>query len=98
MWRAPAAAPTDAEWAGRAMIEVSDAIKCPTVAMQLTGAKKVQQALAAPGAAEDSCLANEAAAAAQVRHERAAQPQPKPQPQQGHLKDPILLPTNRAKP
>ena len=38
-------------------------------------------AMASPGASEDSFLANEAAAAAQVRQERAAQPQPQPQPE-----------------
>jgi len=42
--------PTEQEWAARRMIESSDAIKCPTLAYQLSGAKKVQQALAAPKA------------------------------------------------
>ncbi|GAA5916563.1 hypothetical protein JCM8208_007703 [Rhodotorula glutinis] len=43
-------APTDyytpAEWDTRLVIERSRAIKCPSVAMQLAGAKKVQQVLA----------------------------------------------------
>ena len=37
------------EWDARLLIERSRAIKCPTVAMQLAGAKKVQQVLAEPG-------------------------------------------------
>ncbi|KPV72466.1 uncharacterized protein RHOBADRAFT_18343 [Rhodotorula graminis WP1] len=45
-------APTDyytaAEWDTRLVIERSRAIKCPSVAMQLAGAKKVQQVLASP--------------------------------------------------
>ena len=36
------------DWATRLLIERSTAIKCPTVALQLAGAKKVQQVLAAP--------------------------------------------------
>lgn len=44
--------PSEAEWAGRAKIERSSAVKCPTVAYQLAGAKKVQQDLAAPGVLE----------------------------------------------
>ncbi|BGP50025.1 Glutathione synthetase [Rhodotorula kratochvilovae] len=45
-------APTDyytpAEWATRLLIERSRAVKCPSVGMQLAGAKKVQQVLASP--------------------------------------------------
>lgn len=41
--------PSDVEWATRLLIERSMAIKCPTVALQLAGAKKVQQVLAEPG-------------------------------------------------
>ncbi|GJN92840.1 hypothetical protein Rhopal_005878-T1 [Rhodotorula paludigena] len=45
-------APTDyytpAEWSTRALIERSLAIKCPSIAMQLAGAKKVQQVLSSP--------------------------------------------------
>ena len=43
---------SDKEWQARAVIEASNAIKCPTVAYQLAGTKKVQQALAAPGIIE----------------------------------------------
>ena len=41
--------PTETEWATRLLLERSYAIKCPTVALQLAGAKKVQQVLASPG-------------------------------------------------
>ena len=44
--------PTEAEWEARAMLELSRAVKCPSVAYQLVGAKKVQQRLAAPGQLE----------------------------------------------
>lgn len=37
--------PTEAEWNARIMIEKSTAIKCPTIAQQLAGTKKVQQVL-----------------------------------------------------
>lgn len=40
--------PTEREWAGRALIERSFAIKCPSIAYHLAGTKKVQQALADP--------------------------------------------------
>lgn len=40
------------EWTGRAMIEQSCAAKCPSVAMQLAGCKKVQQLLDAPDGVE----------------------------------------------
>merc|ERR1711939_67867 len=43
---------SDKEWQARAVIEASNAIKCPTVAYQMGGTKKVQQALAAPGIIE----------------------------------------------
>ncbi|GAA5977581.1 hypothetical protein JCM10908_005028 [Rhodotorula pacifica] len=50
-WRT-AYAPTDyytsQEWATRLLVEQSRAIKCPSVGMQLAGAKKVQQVLAEP--------------------------------------------------
>ena len=42
----------DAEWDARRLIERSNATKCPTVAMQLAGSKKVQQDLAKPGVVE----------------------------------------------
>ncbi|KXZ48946.1 hypothetical protein GPECTOR_24g236 [Gonium pectorale] len=44
--------PGEAEWAARELIERSDAAKCPTVAYQLAGTKKVQQDLASPGVLE----------------------------------------------
>lgn len=40
------------EWEARLIIERSLSIKCPTVAYQLVGAKKVQQVLAIPGRLE----------------------------------------------
>lgn len=40
------------EWAARLLVERSAAVKCPSIDYHLTGAKKVQQALAAPGALE----------------------------------------------
>jgi len=44
--------PSELHWEGRLLLERSLAIKCPSVAYQLVGAKKVQQALALPGALE----------------------------------------------
>lgn len=44
--------PSDIEWAGRAKLERCAAVKCPSVAYQLAGAKKVQQDLARPGVVE----------------------------------------------
>ncbi|KAF5838970.1 homoglutathione synthetase GSHS2 [Dunaliella salina] len=49
---APTDYPSEAEWAARAMVENSNAAKCPTVAYQLAGCKKVQQDLARPGMLE----------------------------------------------
>ncbi|CEP16611.1 hypothetical protein [Parasitella parasitica] len=43
---------TQKEWDARLLIERSLAIKCPTVAYQLVGSKKVQQVLAEPGRLE----------------------------------------------
>ena len=48
----PADYPTPVEWGVRVLLESSDAFKCPSVAYQLAGAKKVQQDLAAPGVVE----------------------------------------------
>jgi len=53
---------SEREWEARAALEASRAIKCPTVAYQLAGCKKVQQALAAPGALERFAPAADAAA------------------------------------
>ncbi|GAX73563.1 hypothetical protein CEUSTIGMA_g1014.t1 [Chlamydomonas eustigma] len=44
--------PSESEWRGREIIECSNAAKCPTVAYQLAGAKKVQQDLARTGVVE----------------------------------------------
>lgn len=44
--------PTQTEWEGRELIEQSNAIACPSVAMQLAGAKKIQQDLAGQGVVE----------------------------------------------
>ena len=52
----------DAEWAARRTIERSSACKCPTVAMQLAGSKKVQQDLAKPGVVERFAESADAAA------------------------------------
>lgn len=41
--------PTSREWSTRLLLERSLAIKCPSIALQLSGAKKIQQVLAAPG-------------------------------------------------
>ena len=44
--------PTDAEWSARLLVERSYAIKCPSIAYQLVGAKKIQQQLANSGELE----------------------------------------------
>ncbi|KAA8900860.1 hypothetical protein FN846DRAFT_957739 [Sphaerosporella brunnea] len=41
--------PTSLEWEARTQLERSRAVKCPTIATQLAGAKKVQQELAVDG-------------------------------------------------
>ncbi|KAI8052071.1 glutathione synthase, partial [Syncephalis plumigaleata] len=43
---------TESAWSTRLMLEQSRAVKCPTVAYQLAGAKKVQQVLAMPNMLE----------------------------------------------
>lgn len=48
----PADYPGAAQWATRLLLERSLAIKCPTVALQLAGAKKVQQVLCEPNLLE----------------------------------------------
>lgn len=48
----PSDYPTAVEWDTRTLIERSRAIKCPSVALQLSGAKKVQQVLTEPGVLE----------------------------------------------
>ena len=49
---APADYPSDKQWYARLLLEQSGAVKSPSAAMQLAGTKKIQQALAAPGALE----------------------------------------------
>jgi glutathione synthase len=44
--------PTEIEWDARKLIESSNAIKCPSVAYQLVGTKKIQQTLCVPGVLE----------------------------------------------
>lgn len=48
--------PTSAEWTTRMLLERSRAIKCPSMALQLAGAKKIQQVLCEPGVLEDFLL------------------------------------------
>ena len=48
----PSDYPSELEWRAREILEKADAALCPSVALQLAGAKKVQQALAAPGVTE----------------------------------------------
>jgi glutathione synthase len=48
--------PSSAEWDTRMLLERSLAIKCPTMALQLAGAKKIQQVLAESGVLEDFLL------------------------------------------
>lgn len=45
--------PSETEWVTRRMLECSRAVKCPSVASHLVGAKKVQQALATPRVLEE---------------------------------------------
>uniref|UniRef100_H2ZCI3 Glutathione synthetase n=1 Tax=Ciona savignyi TaxID=51511 RepID=H2ZCI3_CIOSA len=44
--------PTKKNWEARKMIELSTAVKSPSVAQQLVGSKKIQQVLAQPGVLE----------------------------------------------
>lgn len=50
---------TGAEWQTRILLEKSRSIKCPSMALQLAGAKKIQQVLAEPGVLEDFLLGPE---------------------------------------
>ncbi|KAH9503565.1 hypothetical protein Btru_068195 [Bulinus truncatus] len=43
---------SEKEWNGRLKLELSTAIKCPSIQYQLMGSKKIQQELARPGALE----------------------------------------------
>eukprot|EP00192_Tetraselmis_astigmatica_P003967 CAMPEP_0117674322 /NCGR_PEP_ID=MMETSP0804-20121206/14973_1 /TAXON_ID=1074897 /ORGANISM="Tetraselmis astigmatica, Strain CCMP880" /LENGTH=468 /DNA_ID=CAMNT_0005483177 /DNA_START=366 /DNA_END=1772 /DNA_ORIENTATION=- len=58
----PSDYPSQAEWNGRKLLECSDAFKCPSVAYQLAGTKKVQQDLARPGVVERFAPSDEDAA------------------------------------
>ena len=44
--------PSEVEWTGRRVMEVSNSVLCPPVVYQLAGCKKVQQELALPGGVE----------------------------------------------
>uniref|UniRef100_A0A915Q4C9 Glutathione synthetase n=1 Tax=Setaria digitata TaxID=48799 RepID=A0A915Q4C9_9BILA len=44
--------PTEAEWSTRCTIELSDAVKCPWIGLQLANTKKVQQVLSKEGVLE----------------------------------------------
>ncbi|WVQ83241.1 glutathione synthetase [Cryptococcus sp. DSM 104549] len=48
--------PTQTSWSTRLLLEKSRAIKCPSMALQLAGAKKIQQVLSEPGVLEDFLL------------------------------------------
>ena len=52
---------SEKEWDARLLVERSAAIKCPSIDYHLTGAKKVQQALANPGVVERFVTADEGA-------------------------------------
>lgn len=54
--------PTQTEWDARELIELSDAVACPSVALQLAGSKKVQQDLAMEGSVERFAATSEDAA------------------------------------
>lgn len=44
--------PSRREWDARRLVELSRAIKCPTIITQLAGCKKIQQVLSNPGILE----------------------------------------------
>ena len=48
----PADYPSQSEWNARRLLELSRAIKCPTIITQLSGCKKIQQVLSMPGVLE----------------------------------------------
>jgi hypothetical protein len=52
--------PSEAEWAARRMIELSNAVKCPNAGYQLAGTKAVQASLCLPGVLERFLTAEEA--------------------------------------
>lgn len=51
--------PTENEWLARSLLERSSTVMCPSVAMQLVGTKRVQQALSEPGVLESFCKSRE---------------------------------------
>jgi glutathione synthase len=57
----PADYPTPAAYATRTLLERSRAIQCPSLALQLAGAKIVQEALARPGVLARFCAPRDAA-------------------------------------
>lgn len=48
----PSDYPAETEWQARSLLESSNAIKCPSVSVQLIGMKKAQQMLAEKGVLE----------------------------------------------
>jgi glutathione synthase len=48
----PSDYPSKTEWQGRRLLELSKAIKCPTIITQLAGCKKIQQLLSNSGILE----------------------------------------------
>ncbi|ORY29749.1 glutathione synthase [Naematelia encephala] len=55
----PSDYPSSSEWTTRLLLERSRAIKCPSMALQLAGAKKIQQVLCEPGVLEDFLLSED---------------------------------------
>lgn len=51
---------SQSSWDGRNLIENSSAVTCPSIGMQLAGAKKIQQVLAKPGILERYLTADQA--------------------------------------
>jgi hypothetical protein len=49
---APDDYPSEIEWHTRYILEASMAVKCPSIAYQLAGCKKIQQLLCCPGVLE----------------------------------------------
>ena len=68
----PSDYPSEQDWAARALLERSAAIKCPSVGYQLAGTKRVQQELCLPGVVE-RYVGGSLAGAARVRRCFAAQ-------------------------
>eukprot|EP00897_Mesotaenium_endlicherianum_P003739 jgi/Mesen1/3393/ME000192S02564 len=60
---APTDYPSEREWEARLLLERSRAVKCPSIAYHLAGAKRIQQELARPGVLERFVASSEDAAA-----------------------------------